>query len=73
MASAKLTSKGQITVPAEIRIALGIRAGDRINFIETGKGKFAIVAANQPVQNLKGLVAKPRKAISIEEMKYRNV
>jgi AbrB family looped-hinge helix DNA binding protein len=68
MATSTLTSKGQITIPAPVRIALGIGAGDRIDFIETGKGQFAIVAATQPVQNLKGLIAKPRKAVSIEAM-----
>jgi len=66
--TATITSKGQITIPAPVRISLGIATGDRIDFIETGKGQFAIVAATQPVQNLKGLVAKPRKAVSIETM-----
>ena len=33
MATAKMTTKGQITVPKEIREALGLREGDEIEFI----------------------------------------
>lgn len=33
---AKITSKGQITVPHEIRRALGVRAGDRLEFEKEG-------------------------------------
>jgi len=31
--SAKLTTKGQITVPKEVREALGLREGDELEFI----------------------------------------
>jgi AbrB family looped-hinge helix DNA binding protein len=31
-ASAKVTSKGQITIPAEIRQALSVAPGDRVSF-----------------------------------------
>lgn len=36
MELAKVTSKGQITIPIAIRKALGIREGDKILFIEDG-------------------------------------
>jgi AbrB family looped-hinge helix DNA binding protein len=32
-ASAKVTSKGQITIPAEIRAALSVAPGDRVSFL----------------------------------------
>jgi antitoxin PrlF len=35
---AKITSKGQITVPREVRRLLGVRAGDRLLFESDGKG-----------------------------------
>ncbi len=36
MELAKVTSKGQITIPIAIRNALGIREGDKILFMEKG-------------------------------------
>jgi AbrB family looped-hinge helix DNA binding protein len=35
---ATLTSKGQITVPREVRHALGVRIGDKLLFESDGKG-----------------------------------
>lgn len=68
MATATVTSKGQITIPVAVRTALGIDAGSRIEFVETEKGKFAIVSATSPVQALKGMLRKPDKPVSIESM-----
>ena len=36
--TAKITSKGQITVPKEVRKALGVREGDNLVFEKTGSG-----------------------------------
>jgi AbrB family looped-hinge helix DNA binding protein len=35
---ARITSKGQITVPIEIRQVLGVKSGDRLMFESDGKG-----------------------------------
>ena len=67
MASATVTSKGQITVPASVRKALHIQPGDRIEFVQTGKNKFEVIAASNDVQKLKGLI-KTSKHVTIEEM-----
>ena len=69
MAVATITSKGQVTIPVQVRAALGLDAGDRIEFVEVGKGQFAIVAATRSVRELKGLFqGKRSKPVSIEEM-----
>lgn len=68
MTAATVTAKGQVTVPAIVRAALGLNAGDRIEFIEMEKGQFAVVAATQPVQALKGMIRKPAAPVSIEAM-----
>jgi antitoxin PrlF len=67
--AATLTSKGQITIPARVRTALGVDAGDRIEFVEVEKGEFNIVAATRSVKELNGMLyRKGRKPVSIEEM-----
>jgi antitoxin PrlF len=68
MAAATLTSKGQITVPVEVRQALGLDAGDRVEFVEVEPGRFELVPATQSVKTLKGMFGKPRRVVSIEEM-----
>lgn len=68
MSTATLTSKGQVTIPAAVRAALGLESGSRIEFVESGSGQFLIVAATSPVQALKGLLRKPDNAVTIEQM-----
>jgi AbrB family looped-hinge helix DNA binding protein len=69
MASARLTSKGQITIPVEVRKKLGLRAGDRLHFVEADKGKFVMRAANRSIKDLEGFLwRKGRKPVTIEEM-----
>jgi antitoxin PrlF len=68
MPSSTLTSKGQITIPIEVRNALGISFGDRVDFIEIEKGRFLIVPGTCSVRELKGIIPKPKKPVSIEDM-----
>jgi len=63
-----VTSKGQITIPAEVRSALGVDAGDRVEFVQIAPGRYEFIAATLPVTALKGMFGKARKAVSIEEM-----
>ena len=68
MPSSTITSKGQVTIPREVREALGVSFGDRIDFVEVEKGRFVILPATGSVQELKGIVPKPKRPVSIEEM-----
>jgi AbrB family looped-hinge helix DNA binding protein len=68
MATATVTSKGQITIPAQVRASLGIDTGDRIEFVALDNGKFAIMAATHSVTDLKGLIRKPAKTVTIDDM-----
>lgn len=68
MSTATLTSKGQITVPAAVREALGVGTGDRVEFVELSPGRYEFVAATRSVTALKGMFGKAPKKLSIEEM-----
>ena len=67
MATATVTSKGQVTIPAAVRNALHIQAGDRIEFVEVDSGKFEVIVATSDASELKGMI-KVNGAVSIEEM-----
>ncbi len=68
MSTATLTTKGQITIPADVRRTLGVQAGDRVEFVQVDAGRFELVAATRSVRELKGLFGKPARTVSIEEM-----
>jgi AbrB family looped-hinge helix DNA binding protein len=53
---AKVTSKGQITVPVEIRKTLGVKPGDKIRF-EQQKGGICLVkdADENPFEKWRGI------------------
>jgi len=70
MPSATVTSKGQITIPLPVRMALGLHTGCKVEFIETMKGRYEIIAAVEPVESLKGILAAPAKKVSIEDMNH---
>jgi antitoxin PrlF len=69
MASATLTSKGQITIPADVRTHMGLSTGDRVEFVlNEATGRYEVVPSTCSVTALKGIIHKPRKAVSIDEM-----
>lgn len=68
MPTATLTSKGQITIPVEVRKALGLDPGDKIDFFETEKGQFVIRPRTASIRDLEGCIPKLDYVPSIEEM-----
>lgn len=68
MTTATLTSKGQITIPLAVRTALGVDAGDRVEFVEVAPGRYEFIAATRPVQALKGMFGRQRKTVTIDAM-----
>jgi antitoxin PrlF len=68
MPSAIVTSKGQITIPIEVRKALKIVSGVRVDFYETYPGHFSIIAKTGSIRDLKGILPKLGYVPTIEEM-----
>lgn len=54
---AKMSSKGQITVPAEVRAQLNLKEGDRVDFyVDPTIKKVQIVARNTKLADLRGIL-----------------
>lgn len=68
MPASTVTSKGQITVPSEVRRALGLRTGSRVNFIRTESGSYELVPETRTVRALKGSIAGPAVPVTLDEM-----
>jgi len=68
MATAKMTSKGQITIPVEVRTELGLKPGDRITFSKNEQGRYVLYPKNGSVKALKGMFGKFHRTVTIEEM-----
>jgi antitoxin PrlF len=56
MSEATVTSKGQITIPAEIRKALGLDAGERVVFTQLSDGTTVMRAKKRSIVELRGLL-----------------
>lgn len=68
MPRAIVTSKGQITIPKPVRDGLGVETGDRVEFVELEKGVYSVVAATRDIRDLKGMIPKPTKPVSVADM-----
>jgi antitoxin PrlF len=71
MPASTLTSKGQITIPKEVRDRLGLREGDRLVFRFDDQGNLlARPAARSPLGRLSGLLHHLAQArpVTVEEM-----
>lgn len=69
MPSSTITSKGQITLPVEVRTKLGVDTGDRIEFVlNQTTGHYEVIPATVSIQSLKGILPKRKKPVTIAEM-----
>lgn len=70
MVKSTVTSKGQITIPKEIRVAAMIQEGMQIDFYIQTDGTIVIVPLQSHLAELKGIVkSKRRSPVSLSEMK----
>jgi len=68
MTKAKITSKGQITLPKQIRDLLGVHPGDQVVFRATDAG--IVVEANTiDLLTLKGALKPKAKGVTLDDMK----
>ena len=53
---AKVMSKGQVTLPVEVRKQLGVSSGDRIVFVVTDEGVFIINSAVAAIKFMQSMM-----------------
>ncbi len=67
--AATLTSKGQTTIPKEIRDSLGMKPGDRMTFTLMTDGTVVMRVKSKSIMELAGVLHKKgRKPVSVAQM-----
>jgi antitoxin PrlF len=67
MAFATVTSKGQTTIPLEVRTAAKLRPGDRIHFTVLADGTIILRPKNRSIRDI-SIKAPTRKRVAVEDM-----
>lgn len=62
-----VTSKGQVTVPQEVRHRLGVRAGGRLRFIMEDD-RIVLQRPNESIDDLVGILGKPPRRLTLEQI-----
>lgn len=69
MSLATITSKGQVTIPKDIRELLHLHAGDKIEVLATKSGEAIIRPISKTVDEVFGSLKRSgQKPVSVEEM-----
>ncbi len=71
MAEAAVTSKGQITIPAEIRRQMNLGPHDRVVFTLLPNGTTVMRPKNRSISSLAGSVKSKKKRVPLKDMKMR--
>ncbi len=67
MQESTVTTKGQTTLPRDVRRALGLASGDKVRYVILD-GEVRLLKS-RPVNELAGILARPgRKPVSLDEM-----
>jgi antitoxin PrlF len=68
MPRAKLTSKGQVTIPKTIRDQLNLEPGVTLRFTVDPSGRIIVTPLTLGIEDLIGILPKPQKALTLEEI-----
>lgn len=69
MTESTITAKGQTTVPADIRQAIGGAPGTRLVWHALNDGRLFVRVKNRSVLDMKGMLTPPKgKHVQIEDM-----
>lgn len=65
---ATVTRQGQITIPKDVRERLGVRVGGKLRLVLESDGRVVLTPADLSIKRLFGILGKPRRSATIEEM-----
>ena len=69
MATATITSKGQVTIPRAVRERLGLKTGDRVDFVLAADGSVTLKSKRMPFERLRGILRNPeQRRVSVQDM-----
>lgn len=68
MAQGTMTSKGQITIPKEVRDALGLTPGTTVSFRRNAAGEYVLSTSRSRLLDLAGRLSHEGKPVTLEEM-----
>ncbi len=67
---ATITSKGQVTIPVEVRRHLGLKQGDKVVFVLEPEGRVRLMAPKYPtIESLRGIAGTLPRPMSWQEVK----
>ena len=69
MTIARISSRGRVTIPLEVRQQLAIGAGSKINFLFTANGTCVMEPVGMSLRSLEGVFYQARrKPVSLDDM-----
>jgi len=68
MALATMTTKGQLTIPKDIRKQLHLNSGDKIEIVISTKGEAVMRPVSAKVDDIFGILQTDRKTVSVDDM-----
>jgi len=68
MSTSTLTSKGQTTIPKDVRERLNLQPGDRLEFVIDEDGRVVVLPASVDASELAGMLKRPAKPVSLTAM-----
>ena len=68
MSTSTLTSKGQTTIPKDVRKRLNLHPGDRLEFVFDEDGRALVLPVSVDASELAGILKRPAKPVSVASM-----
>ena len=68
MLTSTISSKGQTTIPMDVQRLLRIKPGDKLQYFVEADGRVSLLPKTLSIKDLDGILPKPEKAATIEEM-----